>query len=1002
MRNSSLQRSLLATALFAALSGGALAQSTTGSIYGQVQATEGDVVRVLGDTGLSRDVPVDARGRYSAAQLPLGTYTVSVIHAGAAVQSRENVVLRVGSGVEVSFASPSAQDLGGVTVSANALAKIDVSTVDSRTVVTSDQLAKLPLGRSSEAIALLAPGAVNNSGSYLSATGNSLVTFGGSAASENAYYVNGFNTTDPLRGFGGISLPYGAIDQQEVYTGGYSAQYGRSDGGVINVVGKRGTNEWHAGAQLIWEPNGLRADGQNSYYTNGLPPQPKAGALYQPNRANTETSTTASIYAGGPLIKDKLFIFAAAEVERQTGDAVSDVTLTQSPDRAYRYQLPRWYAKLDWNIDESNIVEVTGASDKTHRSGTIYDYDYANQARGERITGANDEKYGGDVYTAKYTGYVTDSLTVSAQYGKMRTVSYVSPSGYNPDAVYIAGLDFQNPAYTGGTARQNGQTIASLTDPNRGNETTNTRFDIHYVIGDHTITAGIDNQQARARDQGSESSGPGYIWTYNQGDPTLPISTGLGVDAPGNYPGGEQGYYVARGVSSSLATVRSSQRAQYIEDAWQVSDRWLVTLGLRNDQFTNYNADSDVYIKQTSPQWAPRLGFSWDVFGDATFKVYGNAGRYYLGLPLNPALNAAGGALSTTQYFTYTGIAADGQPTGLTAVAPGVPVSANNNFGELPDPKTVAAKGMKAENQDEYILGFTKTFGTDWLYGAKLTYRNLRNAIDDYCDIDRIVAKGQSLGLDIDTNQTNSCYLFNPGQANTFTLLDTAGNHVEVPVTNKELGFDGLKRKYYSLELLLEHPFNGTWFARANYVFSRSYGNTEGQLRSDLNQTAASTSEDWDNGPIMEHTNGPQSNDHKHQFKVFGYWQIAPEWLASANVSVVSGTPRHCLAYYGADHSDPAGYGGDYHFCDGLPSPPGEQGRLPWIRQIDLGVTWRPSFSDGKLAFSANVFNLLNEQRALQKYPYSEAGPGVPEPAYGVITQRQAPRYGRLSVSYDF
>ncbi|WP_291782674.1 TonB-dependent receptor [Luteibacter sp.] len=997
-----LSRALLAAAILSALPLTAKAQSTTGSIYGQVKASPGDSLRITNDTGLSRDVGIDERGRYSAAQLPLGSYTVSVIHDGHVAQTRENVSLRVGSGVEVSFVNADAQDLGGVAVTANALPSIDVSTVDSRTVVTAQQLARLPLGRNAEAIALLAPGAVNNSGSFTGPTGNSLVSFGGSAASENAYYVNGFNTTDPLRGFGGISLPYGAIDQQEVYTGGYSAQYGRSDGGVINIVGKRGTNEWHGGAQLIWEPERLRANERDSYYTNGLPPQPKAGYLYAPNRGNATTSTTASLYAGGPLIKDKLFLFAAAEVERRTGDVLNNVTQAQAPDRSYRYQLPRWYAKLDWNIDDSNLLEVTGASDKIEKSGTIYDYDYVNRIRGTRLTGANNEKQGGDLYTARYTGYITDDLTVSAQYGRMHTSNYVVPSGYAQDAVYISRLDFQNPVYTGGVARQGGQTVSSVSNPGRSNDTRNTRIDIHYTIGDHTITAGIDNQQARARDQGSATSGPGYAWTYAQASPGLPISTGAGVDAPGKYPGGEQGYYVIRGVSSSLATVRSSQRAQYIEDAWQVSDRWLLTAGLRNDQFTNYNADSQVYIRQTSPQWAPRIGFSWDVNGDASFKVYGNVGRYYLALPLNPALNAAGGALSTSQYFTYQGIAADGQPLNLTAIAPGVPVSPNNYFGKLPDPKTVAARGMKAENQDEYILGFTKTFGLSWIYGAKLTYRKLRNAIDDYCDIGRIVAKGRALGYDIDSSQTNSCYLFNPGQANTFVLLDRAGNHVDVPVTNAELGFDRLKRSYYSLELLLEHPFDGKWYGKAMYVFSRSYGNTEGQLRSDLNQTAASTSEDWDNSWIMEHTNGPQSNDHTHQFKLFGYWQVASEWLVSGNLSLVSGTPRHCLGYYGADHSDPASYNSDYHYCDGQPSPPGKQGRLPWIRQIDLGVTWRPSFGEGKLAFNANVFNLLNEQRALQQFPRSEAGPGIPNPAYGVITQRQAPRYGRLSVSYDF
>jgi hypothetical protein len=1002
MAMSLLGKSLLGAALALALAGEVQAQSTTGSIFGQVAAGTGDTVKVENAAGFSREATIDERGRYTIAQLPLGTYTVSIRRQGATVQSRENIELRVGSGVDVSFANEVAQNLSGVNVTANALPAIDVTSVDSRTVINSEQLARLPLARSSEAIALLAPGVVGNSGGYTGPTGSSLVTFGGSAASENAYYINGFNTTDPLRGFGGLTLPYGAIDQQEVYTGGYGAQYGRSDGGVINVVGKRGTNDWHFGTQVLWEPNGARAESINSYYTNGLPPQPLAGSLYAPDRSNRQSTTTVSAYVGGPLIKDKLFFFVAGEFERQNGVNVNDVTNTQSPYTKYRYDLPRWYGKLDWNITDSNIIELTGASDKQKKQGTIYNYDYSTQQRQGVLNAASDEKYGGDVYSAKYTGYITDDLTVTALYGKMKTVSYISPPGYDPGATYIDGLVYQNPGITGGNTRNGNQTILTLTDPGRGNTTNSTRIDIAYTIGEHTITAGIDNQTARAVDQGSSTTGPGYSWTYAQGQPDLPISTGLGVDAPGNYPGGEQGYYVIKNVASSLASVRSVQRAQFVEDHWQVSDRWLLQLGLRNDQFTNYNANGAAYIRQTTPQWAPRLGFSWDVNGDASFKVYGNAGRYYLGLPLNPSLNAAGGYLSTSQYFTYTGIGSDGVPTGLTAIAPGIPVSSNNAFGVLPDPKTVTAKGIKAESQDEYILGFTKSAGASWVYGAKLTYRKLRNAIDDFCDIGAIIAKGQSLGYDIDTNQANSCYLFNPGRANTFNLKDPAGNYVAVPVNNRELGFDGLKRSYYSLELLLEHPFDGRWYAKADYVFSRSYGNTEGQLRSDLNQTATSTSEDWDNGAIMVNTNGPQNNDHTHQFKLFGYYQLAPEWLVSANTSAISGTPRHCLGYYGPDHEDPVGYAPYYHFCNGLPSPPGKQGRLPWILQLDLGLTYRPVFAASRLAFGVYVFNVFNEQRALQRYPVSESGPGVAEAAYGVITERQAPRYARVSVSYDF
>ena len=271
-----LRRSSLALALAIGLGGSGLvvAQSTVGSIFGS--ATPGQTVTATSSSGVTRTVTVDQSGRYTISSLPVGTYNVSVSSGGATVSTRENVGIRVGSGTEVSFNNPAsagaAQDLSGVTVSANALPSIDVTGVDSRTVITAQQLQKLPLARSADAIAQLAPGVVAGSSDFTSqATGRPLSSFGGAGVSENAYYINGMNVTDPLNGLGGIELPYGSIDQQEVLTGGYGAAYGRSDGGVINQIGKRGTNEWHFGAQILYTPEWARGTPRSSYYGDGYP-----------------------------------------------------------------------------------------------------------------------------------------------------------------------------------------------------------------------------------------------------------------------------------------------------------------------------------------------------------------------------------------------------------------------------------------------------------------------------------------------------------------------------------------------------------------------------------------------------------------------------------------------------------------------------------------------------------------------------------------------------------
>jgi hypothetical protein len=1010
-RSIPLRKTSLATALglFVA-SMAAYGQSTTSSIFGRVPAQPGESVVVSNGAGLSRTVGVDSQGRYNATQLPTGTYSVTLMRDGKEVQRRDNVVLRVGVGVDISFSaegteagSVNAKQLAGVNVTANAVPPIDVSSVDSRTVVTAEQLARLPLPRTAEAAALLAPGAVTAAGGATSTTGEPLVSFGGSSSTENAYYINGFNTTDPFNAKGGIALPYGSIDQEEAYTGGYSAQYGRTDGGVINMIGKSGTNEWHFGAQYVYAPQDWRSGVDNTYYMNGLPPTPVAGRLYDPGRDDGYWTSTYDAYVGGPLIKDKLFVFASVEANDQGGHTVNNVDAGTS--QHYKVNNPKWYAKVNWNINDSNLLELTGASEKRMTSGTIYNYDYANQRDAGFKAFSSNTKLGGDMWSAKYTGYLTDSLTLNAMYGKMTTVNYSGPVGYNPNLTYIGGKTNQNPALNGGVPITNAQTLTQISNPGNSYKTSNLRVSLTYVLGSHTITAGIDNLRSNARDQGHITTGPGgYYWSYGHTDhPELPTAAKLGVGPLIDYPNGAGGYYVTKNIDVSGAGLLTTQRAEYIEDNWQVSDRWLLSIGLRNDAFTNYNGAGQPYMRQTSPQWAPRLGFSWDVYGDGTFKVYGNAGRYYLGQPLAPG-GVANGVLRTQQYFTYSGIASDGTPTGLTQVSG--PVSANNFFGQAPDPRTLTAHNIKAQDQDEFILGFTKTAGPKWVYGAKFTRRMLRHNLDDYCNAQAVVGKAASMGIDDVDDST--CYYINPGIANTFAVRDASGNYHDVTLSNKEIGFTHMVRRYYALEGFLEHPFDGRWYGKVSYTFSRSYGNTEGQGQSDIMAVGGIQNMDWDFPELMVYANGPQGNDHTHQLKAFGYYQINPEWLVSGNLSLISGGPKYCLGLYGTNPldtstNDPDGYGSAYHWCDGKPVVPGSLGRLPWVKQVDLGVQYRPAFADHKLGFHLDVFNVFNDQAQLNlnQAMYSDRA-GTPNPLYGTPRVLQPPRYARMSVTYDY
>ncbi|QNK00444.1 TonB-dependent receptor domain-containing protein [Dyella telluris] len=1001
-----LRRSSLAVALTLGMAGVAMAQSTTGTIFGQAEA--GETVSVTSSTGISRSATVDAAGRYRISSLPLGTYTVVLQKDGATVDSRDNVAITVNAGTEVSFAAAAgAKSLASVTVSANALPPIDVSSVDSRTVITSQTLERLPLGRSAESIALLAPGVVQGS-DYFSGqkAGSNVVSFGGSSVSENAYYINGYNTTDPLSNLGGIGLPYGAIDQQEIYTGGYSAMYGRSDGGVISQVGKRGTNDWHFGGQVLWSPEFLAEDPKNVMYPNkalpngyGYTDDTLPGKPYRNRQGNTKWNTTYSAYVGGPLIKDKLFFFISAEAEKQEGKTTSSAAVGQPNNTYYTYNIPKYYVKLDWNINDSNIVELTGISNKTSYEGTQYTYDYDTGKEGGFLGYDTHTKTGSDIWVGKYTSYITDDLTFSATYGQNRAIDYSDVPGLDPNLAYLTGVTTQDPAITGGNPIRNGNTIQYVKNPNAKNKTHGLRLDLEYKLGDHTLAAGIDNMHFTATDEGQQTSGPGYWWRYGHAtDPSVALVPGLGVGAPGG-----DGYYVRKYIFVTTTSMSVDQKAQYIEDRWQINDKFLLNLGLRDDQFTNYNAVGQAYVKNKN-QWAPRVGFSWDVFGDSTFKVFGNLGRYYLALPNSVAIRGASPSTYTNEYFTYTGIDANGNPTGLNPIGPG-PVSSNGEYGEAPDAKTVTASNLKSQYQDEAILGFTKMLNPEWVFGAKGTVRKLQSAIDDVCDIERLVDKATAQGIDPDSvNWTTGCLIFNPGKTNTFLLSKVDGSgYDKVSMSTSDWGFtSGAKRKYVALDLFLEHPFDGKWQGRVDYTFSRSYGNTEGQVLSTIGQDDISKTQDWDAAALMVNSNGELSNNRTHQLKAYGSYLITKEWMVSGALRVMSGAPKACLGYYGTDEADPISYGSAYRFCDGKSTALGNNGHLPWQKIVDLGVTYRPAFGDGKLAFNLNVFNVFNERKPTVLDATYETAPYTVSNSYGAALYQTTPRYGRFSVTYDF
>ncbi len=1021
-----LRKAALTVALAGCLVSVAHAQSVTGSIFGQVPADTGTsvVVRNL-DTGLTRTLPVDANGRYRITELPNGRYRVAVLKDGVETSAREDVTVNIASGTEVSFTG-AATTLDRIEVRGTSVPPVDISQVDTRTVFTYEQLQKLPVARDVTAVALLAPGAVAST-SY-----SGTPSFGGSAASENAYYINGFAVTNPLTSIGFYTLPYEAIAQQQTLTGGYGAEFGRSTGGVVNVVTQRGTNEWKAGIYTIWTPESLRASPRNLMYpdTGHFQADDPRGAAYQTDgklytyrKKNLSWQETTGVYGGGPLIKDRLFFYGDVEMAKTEGTSVRYATNASAANQRngwnqYTYEYPRWMAKVDWNITDNHVLELTGVSDVTKYDADYYQFNYADFSHGTTQNGGVETKDDAKLYIGKYTGYLTDSLTLSALYGRQKIEHSQDLYNYDPSCPYIsASTTAQAPGLTY-TSCQSSTALVAV--PGAFDETKGGRLDITWRLGDHELRFGYDRQDAESL-TGTTYPG-GYGWVYGRStNPGVALDASHGVGSPASAGGlGTQGYYVYRYYSTQLARPKTEQAAQYIEDRWQVTDSVLLSLGLRNEQFTNYTGTGEKYISQRH-QLAPRLGVSWDVYGDSSLKVFGNAGRYHLAIPNNVAVRAASGSLITSEYFTYTGIdPTTGAPTGLNSIpvdqslgytCSGNAISSNKECGEAPDPRTLAAIDIKSHYQDEYIVGLEQALGNDASWGAKLTYRELKSAIDDTCT--------PALG--------GACFLFNPGVGNTFWEEQADGSFEKVHYSAADLELPKLKRKYYALDLFYEKRTERA-YGKVEYTFSRNYGNTEGQLNSDLDigsggQSDVSVTQDWDLPQLMQGANGLLPNHRAHVIKAFGYLQWTPEWRTGATLQVASGRPRNCTSMYPTP--DAGLYNGAYYWYCGLsgtgtdpssagyvppsadygPSPRGSKGETPWTFNLGLNVAYSPRWAEG-LTLQADVLNVLNRQVAGSYYSRYSVSPhrGANDynPLYGQELNYSSPRYFRFTARYDF
>jgi hypothetical protein len=1011
-----LKKTVLVHALTLAFSGAALTVATmdvamaqsnaTGAIYGR--ATAGNDVKVVVEnpaTGLRRTLTPDAQGRFQATALPPGTYKVSQVRGDTVVSSIE-VDASIGSNAEAVFAPVAGIQTVQVTGQRRT---IDVTSTSGGATFNARQLAALPIARNVNAIIQLAPNTTRVDSRF---TGGA--SMGGGAASENSYYINGFPVVNPLTGLGSAQLPYGAIAEAQVLTGGFGAEFGRSIGGVLNIITKSGTNTWEAGAIATFEPKNWRAREKDIYYADTKQTYNAAtnGTIRYYQHDNTREQLTYGAYVGGPIIKDKLFMFASAEYNEDKRGYVNleriSPSMAQNGWRDDKKKIKRWLGKIDWNITDDHRLEYTNIGDTPERTYIDSGFDFANRKRTFNVTSQqildNVNDNGAVTNMGKYTGNITQDFTITALYGRAVSKHENAFVGYDPTvystlsdpSVRAPGLVYSNPQILSG----------NILAPGSKDIVKNGRLDLEYRLGSHTVRAGLDKSKISSLKAGEFKAGGGR-WDYYRTDtPTQSFNyNGTTVAAPASGGGlGTQGYYVAKYQFSTVTDSYGEQSAYYVEDKWQATKDVLLTLGIRNESFKNQN-DAHVTFLEMKNQINPRFAAAWDVNGDASLKVYGTLGRYSVPIPTHISVRGAGRSTYTEQFFTYTGVDAKGAPTGLVQLSP--PTSGNNEFGQDKVVATLAALDMKPSYQDEITLGFERAWSPNLNFGAKVTYRKLQSTIDDFCDVRPFEKYAAAHNIAI-TNPLwgNTCQTFNPGEDNVF-MVDYSGDAsklTRVPLTAAQQGFEKPQRTYAALDLFAEHPFRSGWYGKVTYTWSRNKGNTEGQVRSDNGQSDVAVTSVWDYPELMVGANGLLPNDREHQIKAYGFYELTKEFMLGGNALLASGRPRSCIGT-SAQPGDSPNYANQSFWCLGSDVPHntihqrGSLGRLPWDTRLDLNVAYKPATLPG-LQARVDVFNVFNKQTVQNVEERYNNGQRI-RSTYETPLSYTAPRSVRLSVSYD-
>jgi hypothetical protein len=1009
---------LLRIAPLALLFASVASAQTTGTVIGVVtdastgKAVPGALVIATSPNLQGEQTAVtDNSGNFRLPQLPPGQYRLAVQLEGYKPAERSDIQIRLDKTIRANLAMvPEAVEMEEQVVRTGSAAPVvNVGSAESGAVVTKEFVASIPVGRDFQAVAVVTPGAQTDTYG---------IGFAGSQSPENAYILDGLNVSDPVYGTLGSNLLTNFFEEVDVKTGSFSAEYGRTTGGVMNVVTKTGSNEFHG-----------------SVFSNVTPyflVQPDSPAFGRTNEAIWGELTPGEgaydldlgFEVGGPIQKDKLWFYLgfAPQFEQRyaqrflrsnqlnAGDdpatpqvetagslhRVNGVVQQDEIDgtrRTYDYNDVTYnvVGKLTYLLNENHNLTLS-----TYAVPTSNDFLFNFNSSESRRMG-HDDQLAYDLI-GRYSGKFLDKRFIVEAVGGWHYQSLAD------DPVTMAGVDQRTTPTFDYLGNWNLRTLEADAPAvcagglnsclvsrylqggyDFGNDYTSNRFAsrlsgsyLFDMLGSHNAKAGIDLER-------------------NYYDITKWYSGNVryGVSADDSEFAALRAYASVAGgasadpndltfIDNETSESATNSFSYYLQDSWQVGNTGLtINAGLRLETQSMESLSANVEGFSINNMWSPRLQAIWDFTGTGRGKIGASWGRFYYAIPLDMGDRAFGNE-QQAEFALDVANCTGGNAPYATNLGADVTGARATTF----DPKAAGCAFVDQGASTVSQIGGVTPVDPELegmyvdMFGAQAEYEVLP---DLSVGVEWNARRQDTVIEDMSFDDGHNYYITNPGKRAPFSSTDIEGNTVTYnskvvtsvdPFTGADVSVNMPvpERSYDGVTLKVTKNFSNNWLAQASYTYSQLRGNYAGVFRVEDGQLDPGITSEYDLATLMANRSGFLPGDAPHQLKLYGAytWNFGPRMnlTASGAYSGASGTPVNALGRHPL-------YGNGQAFI----VQRGMAGRTPFLNRVDLGgrfaYTITPPYA---LQLSVDVFNVLNSEEIVdidENYTFDAVQPIV-------------------------